>query len=179
LRGDDGAALVEFALIAPFLFLVLFGIIEFGLTLNDYQSIRQGVREGARDAVVADFGTTGTCGINGPALTATGNGADNARKVICTTKARASINDLRVRVVYTAPTTAQAEAGDYGKVTVCAAKPAESITGLLAPFLGSVDLDSRIEMRAEKDLRTTGTNPPNALMTTGETDPTGRNWSWC
>ena len=40
--GDRGAALVEFAIVMPLLFLILFGIIEFGIAFNDYQSIRQG-----------------------------------------------------------------------------------------------------------------------------------------
>ena len=43
-QGDDGAALVEFALVMPVLFLLLFGIVEFGINLNDYQAIRQGIR---------------------------------------------------------------------------------------------------------------------------------------
>ena len=59
-QGDDGAALVEFALVMPLLFLLLFGIVEFGINMNDYQAVRQGVRDSARQAVVADYGT-GTC----------------------------------------------------------------------------------------------------------------------
>lgn len=47
-RGDEGAALVEFALVAPVLFLILFGIMEFGWAFSQVLDIRHGAREGAR-----------------------------------------------------------------------------------------------------------------------------------
>src|SRR5436305_1681114 len=46
LRREDGASLVEFALIAPILFLLLFGLIDFGFIYNDFLSLRHGVRAG-------------------------------------------------------------------------------------------------------------------------------------
>jgi hypothetical protein len=49
---QDGASAVEFALIAPLLFLLLFGIIGFGLAFLQVQSIRTAVREGGRAAAV-------------------------------------------------------------------------------------------------------------------------------
>jgi len=51
-RNERGAALVEFALIAPFLFLVLFGIVDFGRALNYYNQVTQLAGQGARAAVV-------------------------------------------------------------------------------------------------------------------------------
>ena len=47
-RGDGGAVLVEFALVAPILFLILFGTIEFGWTFLQNLDVRHGAREGAR-----------------------------------------------------------------------------------------------------------------------------------
>ncbi len=47
-RGDRGAALVEFALIAMPLFLILFGTIEFGWAFFQLNDIRHGAREGIR-----------------------------------------------------------------------------------------------------------------------------------
>ena len=47
--GERGAALVEFALISPLLFLILAGIIDFSMVFNNYQAVRQGVREGVRN----------------------------------------------------------------------------------------------------------------------------------
>ena len=51
-RDERGTALVEFALIAPFLFLLLFGIIDFGRALNYYNQVTQLAGQGARAAAV-------------------------------------------------------------------------------------------------------------------------------
>lgn len=56
---DQGAAAVEFALISGILFLILFGIIQYGLYFNDSLSARQGVREAARQGVVKTFNPCG------------------------------------------------------------------------------------------------------------------------
>ena len=52
LRHEGGASAVEFALIAPLLFMLLFGIIGGGLAFLRVQSIRTAVREGGRTAAV-------------------------------------------------------------------------------------------------------------------------------
>ncbi|MGZ4315021.1 MAG: TadE/TadG family type IV pilus assembly protein [Gaiellaceae bacterium] len=51
-REERGTALVEFALIAPLLFLLLFGIIDFGRALNYYNEVTQLAGQGARAAAV-------------------------------------------------------------------------------------------------------------------------------
>lgn len=50
--NDPGASLVEFALLAPFLILLLLGIIEFGYFLGEFNDVRHGAREAARAAAV-------------------------------------------------------------------------------------------------------------------------------
>jgi Flp pilus assembly protein TadG len=52
LKNERGGSLIEFVLIAPFLFLLLFGIIEFGLLLHDRAIIINASREGARAGIV-------------------------------------------------------------------------------------------------------------------------------
>lgn len=52
-RRDDGAAAVEFALVAPLLILLLMGIITYGYMLSFRQSVSQAAAEGARAAAVA------------------------------------------------------------------------------------------------------------------------------
>lgn len=52
LRREEGASAVEFAIIAPLLFMLLFGIIGFGIAFLQVQSIRAGLREGGRIAAV-------------------------------------------------------------------------------------------------------------------------------
>lgn len=51
-RSERGTAVVEFALIAPLLFLLVFGIIEFGRILNTYNELTQIAGQGARAAAV-------------------------------------------------------------------------------------------------------------------------------
>jgi len=48
LRSSRGQALVEFALILPFLLMVLLGIAEFGRLLNAYLVLEHAAREGVR-----------------------------------------------------------------------------------------------------------------------------------
>ena len=47
-RDRSGATAVEFALVGPPLLMMLFGIVGFGLTLNNYLELTDGVRSGAR-----------------------------------------------------------------------------------------------------------------------------------
>ena len=50
LQNQQGAALVEFAVVLPMLLLLLFGIIEFGRVLSVSHSVNSAAREGARVA---------------------------------------------------------------------------------------------------------------------------------
>lgn len=51
-RPDEGASLVEFALVVPLLSLFLFGIVQFGIAYDKKQSINSAAREGARTAAI-------------------------------------------------------------------------------------------------------------------------------
>ena len=51
-RDSRGAAAVEFALVAPLLMLLVFGIISYGYMLSFRQAISQGASEGARAGAV-------------------------------------------------------------------------------------------------------------------------------
>lgn len=54
-RSERGAAAVEFALVAPFVLLLLFGMVTTGFAYSDHLSITNAVREGARFGSTADF----------------------------------------------------------------------------------------------------------------------------
>ena len=54
-----GQALAEFALVAPILFLMFFGIIEFGRFILAYTELNNATREGARYAIV--HGSSSLC----------------------------------------------------------------------------------------------------------------------
>lgn len=58
-RAGGGQALVEFALVAPIFFLVLFAIIEAGRFMLYYEALNNATREGARYAIVNGANTLG------------------------------------------------------------------------------------------------------------------------
>ena len=58
-RRGRGQALVEFALVVPWFFLLLFGIIEAGRFIFYYETLSNATREGARYAIVNGANTLG------------------------------------------------------------------------------------------------------------------------
>jgi len=58
-RRRNGQALVEFALVAPIFFLLLFGIIEGGRFILYYETLNNATQEGARYAIV--HGSRSSC----------------------------------------------------------------------------------------------------------------------
>ena len=53
IRNQKGQALVEFAIVLPILLLLVFGIIQFGILFNNYLTLTDAVRAGARQAAVS------------------------------------------------------------------------------------------------------------------------------
>src|SRR3974390_2045447 len=69
-HAQRGATLVEAAIIIPILVLILFAVIDFSWAFYQYISLRQGVREGAREAAITTIpgyasGWPG-CQVSGP-----------------------------------------------------------------------------------------------------------------
>ena len=58
--SERGAAVVEFALVAPLLLLLVFGMISYGYMLSFRQALSQGAAEGARAAAVTVASTDGS-----------------------------------------------------------------------------------------------------------------------
>ena len=131
-RGARGAAAVEFALVMPILFLVMFGIIQYGLYFNDSLNTRQGVREGARIGVVGDFTSEGSC-----------TSTDNMAKLACTTVRRI---DALTGTAYVKVSAASWVKGQ--PLTVCALVKTET-PGLL-PMPDNGWIFSRTQMSIEK-----------------------------
>jgi hypothetical protein len=161
-RRDDGATAVEFALVAPVLLLLVFGIIEYGLWFSDSLNTRQGVREAARQGVVQSFGDTTSCGLIG----ATGD--DNSKKLMCTAQNRISgiTGDPAVKVM--AP-----EGWFRGKpLIVCSQLKVGIGTGII-PLPNDRIIRSEVQMSIE--------NATPAPPFTGgqETAPAGADWMWC
>lgn len=82
-RSRRGQAMVEFALVAPIFFLILFGIIEGGRFIYYYETLSHATREGARYAIVNGANSL-TCS-TGPAAPGTSScdpdGSDVADRV--------------------------------------------------------------------------------------------------
>ncbi|REK12860.1 MAG: hypothetical protein DWQ40_10420 [Actinobacteria bacterium] len=122
---DRGASLVEFAFIAPFLLLLLLGIIEFGYFLAEFNDVRHGAREAARVAAV--------------------NAGDNTflRTEAC------DAMDLTTNVSIQFTDGASGAIGDVGTVRVQASPSSLSGLGLIEIFLPS-NLASTVEFRLEQ-----------------------------
>jgi TadE-like protein len=156
-RRERGAALVEFALVVPIFVLLVMGTIDFAMAFNDYNSVRQGVREGARQAVVANW-SLGTC--------TSGSSTD---RVVCTTKSRIDLDAARTKVRVKLDSDYQP--GD--SLTVCAMYQLKSITSFFGPILDSRVATSKVSMRIEQI-------DDSAPLTTGGDSPlSGQSWSWC
>ena len=56
-RSEEGAQLIEFALVLPLLLFVVLGIAEFGFMFQRYEVVTNAAREGARMAVLPGYGT--------------------------------------------------------------------------------------------------------------------------
>jgi len=52
LRNERGQTLTEFAIVLPILALLLFGVIQFGIAFNNYITLTDAVRAGARKGAV-------------------------------------------------------------------------------------------------------------------------------
>jgi Flp pilus assembly protein TadG len=53
LRDEKGQAMTEFAVVLPLVALVLFAILQFGIAFNNYLTLTDAVRRGARVAAVS------------------------------------------------------------------------------------------------------------------------------
>lgn len=144
---ERGAVLVEAALIVPLGLLLVFGMIEFGLSFSDLLSMRSGTREGARIATVGDVANAASCQINGSTVTPPANpttATDARNAIVCKIKSRVALGDtVRVKISF--------ESASVGQpLTVCASYILNSITGIAAPFIDGKSITSSVTMRIER-----------------------------
>jgi Flp pilus assembly protein TadG len=158
--SEVGAAAVEFALVSAIFFLLVFGIVQYGLYFNDSIQVRQVVREAARQAVVQNFPTCGSA-------------ANNLDTLLC---------NVRTGIGGTAGTTAFAKvsfASPWTKgnpVTVCAVLKSSAGFGLVpVPSQGYVG--SMTVMSIEQDSTApTGGTTTSGVTTDQDSLPTGVSW---
>ena len=113
-RNRRGAALVEFAVVVPVFFLMVFGMIEFGRAIMVQQVLTNAAREGARVAV-----------LDSPTPTASQVGT-----TVTSYLQKAGISGATVTINPTEPTTA----GYGAPVTVTVQIPFSSVSWLPSPM---------------------------------------------
>ena len=167
-RHDRGAAAVEFALVVPLLLLLVFGIIDYGRFFFDSVSLRQGAREGARQAVVLKYGSC-----TGPSVGA---------KIACSARLASDIT-MGTPLVYipalpvapvTTPVTPNWAQG--AQLLVC--MQSKEVGTQFVPFPADGILKTKTYMSIEVD-----TAPVDIDPTYSSDDAAvaaiGSNWSWC
>lgn len=158
-RHDGGAAAVEFALVSTLFFLLLFGILQYGLFFNDALNTRQGVREGARRAVVETFSFASGC-----------TSGSNAKQLLCSTRKEigAVTGPTYVKVVAT-PSPWKQGSG----LLVCGLVHSQGLMGIV-PMPDDGWIRSKTQMAIEQQTQAaTWTDSADDLSGTGQ------DWSWC
>jgi Flp pilus assembly protein TadG len=139
-RGEDGAAAVEFAIVATLFFMLVFGIIDFGFAFHSWNNTANAAREGARKgAVDSDVGD-----IQARTMQAAST-LDPAKLTVvveCSTDGGGSFS--------TGLCGASLEEGDIVRVTVNYVYDMITPIGAFVPGLGTtLDLHSQSESRFE------------------------------
>lgn len=130
-KGDGGAALVEFAFVIPILFLLIFGVMEFGWAFQQNMDVRHGARETSRLAAV-NFGTgTGTAQSD----SFLSEGCDRMDE------------DSNTTMVAETDGTASGS-----RITITVTRPLDTLTGFLDFALGGKTLSSEVDTRAERTI---------------------------
>jgi len=123
-RGDSGQAMVEFALVLPFLLMLVIAVFEFARAWNVYHAVTDAARLGARTAVVADPVTT----------------QDSVYAVVNRALARAAVDTTAATATLTGW---RGGTGTPASMTI--AVPYRFV--FLRPFLGWTGAESRITLR--------------------------------
>lgn len=145
---------MEFALVLPLLLLVVFGIVNYGFWFSDSLSVRQGVREGARSAVVLTVAT----GCTGTGMAAYACGTRNQM-----------LTSGSVKYAKVWAPNGWARGQELG---VCGVVQAINFTGFV-PLPADGLIKSKTTMSIENVV------PMPADTSYADTPPSGGGWSWC
>ena len=132
-RGDTGASAVEFALVAPLLFLLIAATIEFGWAFHQIMDTRHGARETAR-LVAVNYRST-----------ATASGTTQRDQIVAAACLRM---DATTEVRVTLDQLGSAAVGGTTRVTV--SRPLRTVTGMLDFVLAGKTLTSSVQTRQEQ-----------------------------
>ena len=135
-----GAAVVEFAVVAPVLFLVIFGIIEFGRAMMVSHLVNNAARAGARKAILES---------------SSNSEVEQVVKDFCTSGLGVDSDDVSVTITITAASgnddpggeIANAQAEDLCEVAVQV--PLDKVSLMPPKSLGGVQITGRCSMQHE------------------------------
>lgn len=136
-QDEDGAAAIEFAIVASLLFMLVFGIIDFGFGFHTWNATAQAAREGARQAAVES---------NTTAIIARTRAAAN---FLDQSKMTVSVTCSRGGSVFGACASTWAE-GDYIRVSVDYRYP------YITPLPGMVGLGDDLMLHSQSEVRFEG-----------------------
>jgi Flp pilus assembly protein TadG len=137
LHGDDGAALLEFALLLPFLATIVFGVLDLGRGFVLKARLTSMAREGAFHAQFHPFDVTPACG---PSISSV------------TSKGDASLTNVTVTVLD--PTSATVVTDSCGAVAVPGTRRIVRVTTPMkvqTPFVGALVGDV-VQLRGEAEV---------------------------
>ncbi len=163
--------MVELAIILPIFLLLVFGVIQFGITYNNMITLRQGTREAARQGAVGNFGSTTSCSLTG----VTGSPSTDIQKLMCLAKQQIGLSYANTRVKILSGSADFTSSGTFQKgeaIIVCVEYPVDAMAKFVTPVLGSAVLKTKTSMRIE-------TSYTNAETGGQETALSGGNWGWC
>jgi hypothetical protein len=140
--------------------LIVFGIIDYGLYFNNSVSVRQGVREVARQIVVANYSTPAECAA-----------ATQVERLLCKSDLEAgSIAGTAYSKIIVPASWARGST-----LIVCSQVKNTGTTGFV-PLPADGYVRSRVQMSIESDASDA---PAPTGSTASDTLPTGGSWSWC
>ena len=146
---DSGASLIEFALVAPLLFLLLFGVMEFARLVHGFTTVWTAAREGARYATTVGDTNTDTVpnyldcdaiidAAVAKAVAASLSSGDISVKFF--DSAGTEVADCDVNPPAPAPSGANIDSGFTIEVT--ASGTFDAVVPVLSSFLDGIDLSS-------------------------------------
>ena len=130
--------MVELAIILPIFLLLVFGVIQFGITYNNLITLRQGTREAARQGAVGNFGSTTSCSLTG----VPGSPSTDIQKLMCLAKQQIGLSYANTRVKVLSGSADFTSSGTFQKgeaIIVCVEYPVDKMAKFVTPVLGSAD----------------------------------------
>jgi Flp pilus assembly protein TadG len=98
-RNERGQTMTEFALVLPILAVLLFGVIQFGIVFNNYVTLTDAVRAGARKGAVGRFAANPVGAVQ-TAVKSSAGGLNQSQLSISVTSSWAAGSDVSVTATY-------------------------------------------------------------------------------